>query len=182
MAGMTPPLAATTRLVLRRLSPADLAAFQAYRHDPAVGLYQGWTPQSDEAALAFINEMAAAPLLAPGAWIQLGIGDGATDHLLGDIGLRLAEDSAEAEVGISLAADAQGRGLATEALRAAFALLFALTPARRVIGHVDSRNAPSIRLLERVGMRRLDTVDAVFRGAPCREHVYALERGGEETG
>lgn len=169
------------RVTLRRLAATDLADFQAYRHDPVVGLYQGWTPQPDEAALAFITEMAAAPLLAPGAWVQLGVADRATDRLLGDVGLHLSADGGEAEVGITLSAGAQGRGLATEALRAAIALIFERTAARRVIGNVDTRNAPSIRLLERVGMRRLDTVDAVFRGAPCREHVYAIDREGDES-
>ena len=49
--------------MLRRLHPDDLAAFQAYRTDPAVGRWQGWTAQSDAQALAFLTEMAAIPLL-----------------------------------------------------------------------------------------------------------------------
>ena len=35
----------TARLVLRRFAARDLAAFQAYRCDPAVGRYQGWSVQ-----------------------------------------------------------------------------------------------------------------------------------------
>jgi hypothetical protein len=31
-------------------------------------------------------------------------------------------------------------------------------------------------LLERVGLRRVDTVATVFRGQPCLEHVYAISR------
>ena len=38
------------RITLRRLSLADLEAFQAYRSDPIVGLYQSWTPLSQDAA------------------------------------------------------------------------------------------------------------------------------------
>ena len=59
--------------MLRRLRADDLAAFQAYRHDPEVGRWQGWTPRPDAEALAFLNEMAAAPPFAPGGWTQVAV-------------------------------------------------------------------------------------------------------------
>ena len=61
------------RIVLRRLRADDLQAFQAYRHDPAVSRYQGWTAQSDDAANAFFEEMYRVKLLQRGAWTQLAI-------------------------------------------------------------------------------------------------------------
>lgn len=73
-------------------------------------------------------------------------------------------------------ADSQGRGLATVAVKEAIALVFERTPAQSVVGITDSPNSPSIRLLERVGMRKLDTRDAGFRGEPCVEFVYSLSR------
>ena len=96
---------------LRRLAARDLHAFQAYRSDPEVGRLQGWVAQPDAEALAFLNEMSTAPLLAPGLWTQLGIADTATGELLGDIGLHLSADAREVEIGFSLARSAQGRGL-----------------------------------------------------------------------
>jgi hypothetical protein len=42
--------------VLRRLATADLAAFQAYRTDAALGRYQGWSPMTDAEARAFLEE------------------------------------------------------------------------------------------------------------------------------
>jgi hypothetical protein len=36
---------------------------------------------------------------------------------------------------------------------------------------------PNVRLLERVGMRRAQTKNAIFRGEPCVEFVYAVARG-----
>jgi len=45
-----------------------------------------------------------------------------------------------------------------------------------VVAITDARNSTAIRLLERIGMRRLRTRDAVFRGEACREHSYALSR------
>ena len=138
------------RVVVRRLRAGDLERFQAYRHDPEVGRYQGWEPQADAKALAFLEEMAVEPFGRVGEWIQLAIADAEDDRLLGDIGLHLGED--EAELGITLAADAQGRGLAIEAAQAVVAGLRAHTGVRRLVGITDVRNTSSARLLERLGM------------------------------
>ena len=140
------------RVVLRRLHPGDLAAFQAYRHDPEVGRWQGWEPTSDAEARAFIDEMAAAPFGRPGEWLQIAIADAGDDRLLGDVGLYIAPEGDEAELGISLARDAQGRGLATEAAQAVVTGLRADTGVRRLVGITDVQNAASARLLERLGM------------------------------
>lgn len=164
------------RVVLRRLRAADLSAFQAYRHDATVGRYQGWTPQSEPEALAFIEQMADAPLFPAGEWVQIGIADRASDVLIGDIGVCVAADGATAEIGFSLSAPAQGRGLGSEAVNVVIRLLFQQTPVAEVIGVTDARNVPSIRLLERIGMRRVSSQDTVFRGEPCVEHTYAIGR------
>ncbi len=162
--------------LLRRLSVADLATFQAYRNDAEVGRYQGWTPMPDGEALAFLRQMSAAELLRPGEWMQIGIATPHDPALVGDIGLRLAEDGSHAEIGFTLSRGAQGRGIATAAASAAIALVFTWTDAHRVLGVTDARNLRSIRLLERIGMRRVDECAATFRGDPCIEYAYALER------
>jgi len=163
-------------VVLRRLRADDLAAFQAYRRDPGLGRFQGWTPMSDEEAAQFLAAMSCAPLFRPSQWTQIGIAAPADRPLIGDIGLHLAADRSQVEVGFTLARTAQGRGLATEAVRLAVALAFEFTAADRVVGITDSRNLASVRLLERLGMRRVETVETVFRGEPCIELVYALPR------
>ncbi len=190
---------AAGRIVLRRLDPAaDLAAFQAYRHDTELGRYQGWSAMDDAAATAFLAEMAAMPWAPPGAWMQFGIAlrnaragasDGPDDRgnpraewgrtpLIGDIGLHLDPAGREAEIGYTLAAAHQHHGLASEALRAALALVFATTPVERIVGITDARNRASCALLERIGMRHVATADAVFRGEPCVERTYVAARRG----
>lgn len=162
--------------MLRRLGSEDLPDFQAYRHDPELGRYQGWSPLSDEEAAAFLREMSTTPLLVPGHWTQIGIADPNTRRLLGDIGVFLDQDGRFAEVGFTLARHAQGRGVASAAVREVIRLLFAATAVGRVVGITDARNSASIRLLERVGMRRAETMSAVFRGEPCVEYVYEALR------
>jgi RimJ/RimL family protein N-acetyltransferase len=81
------------------------------------------------------------------------------------------------EIGFTLSPGAQGRGIGTAAVREVIDLVFRFTGAGRVVGITDARNLPSIRLLERVGMRRVDSGEAMFRGEPCVEHRYAIDRG-----
>ena len=164
------------RIVLRRLRADDLQAFQAYRHDPAVARYQGWTAQGDDAANAFFEDMYRMKLLQRGAWTQLAIARREDDGLIGDIGIRVAEDGSEAEIGFTLGRTAQRQGLATEAVTEACTLIFERTEARRILAITDSRNTSAIRLVERIGMRRISTDDAVFRGEPCVEYTYELPR------
>jgi RimJ/RimL family protein N-acetyltransferase len=162
------------RVTLRRLRPDDVARFQAYRGDPEVGRYQGWEPMTDADARAMIAEMAAAPLPALGDWVQIAIADARTDALVGDIGLHVSASGEEAELGITLAPHAQGRGLAEEAARALVAGLASATAVRRLVGITDARNAPSARLLERLGMTFEAEEETTFRGEPCLERRYAL--------
>lgn len=166
----------TQRIALRRLSVADLPAFQAYRHDPAVGLYQGWSAQPDADALAFLNEMATAQLLVPGVWCQIGIADKESNALIGDIGICVAADERTAEIGFTLSAASQGKGLASEAVIEVIALLFERTPIGRAVSITDSRNLPALRLLVNVGMRQTAVVGTTFRGEPCTEHEFEIRR------
>jgi len=162
--------------MLRRLTRDDLPEFQSYRHDPELGLYQGWSAMSDQDATKFLSEMNTTPLLNPGNWTQIGIADPNTRRLIGDIGVFLDQDGNFAEVGFTLARHAQGRGVATAAVREAINLIFSTTNVDRVVGITDARNTASLRLLERVGMLRTKITNAIFRGEQCTEYVYALLR------
>ena len=163
-------------VVLRRLAPSDLAAFQDYRQDAGLARYQGWVATPDEEALGFLGQMQGARLLQPGVWCQIGIAEADTDVLIGDMGLLLSSDATQAEVGFTLRRASHGRGLATAAVREAIALIFEHTPARRVIGAADARNTPSIRLLERAGMQRVDTRRVQAFAEAYTEFVYAIDR------
>ena len=164
------------RVRLRRLAARDLVEFQRYRHDSQVGRYQGWSPVTDPEALVFLEEMQAALLFQPGKWCQVGIADVATDLLIGDIGINIAHDEQTAEIGFSLSRNSQGVGLAAEAVSGMIRLVFERTDVSRVCAITDSRNYPCIRLLERIGMRHVDTLEAQFRDAPCLEYVFEICR------
>jgi len=165
------------RIVLRRLRPSDLAEFQAYRADPEIGRYQGWSPLPAEMAETFLREMTAAEFGVVGPWFQLAIAERSTDRLIGDIGFCICgPDNQHAELGFSLARHAQGRGLATEAVRTVIDLLFERTAIARVVAMTDARNQACIRLLQRADLRPIGTVNTVLRGEPCVEYIYAAAR------
>ena len=161
---------------LRRLRRSDLGAFQAYRCIPELGRYQSWLPMSETEALAFLVAMEGTALFQPGQWVQLGIAEPLTDILVGDIGLRLSEDSQTGEVGFTLAPSAQGRGVATGAVQEALQLLFTATPVSQIVGITDVQNTPSARLLQRLGFECRETRNAIFRGQECMEQVFVLPR------
>lgn len=177
---MHDPLPITTpRTRLRRLMPADLPRFQHYRNNPDVGRWQGWAPMTDDAAMAFLQDNAKGPFCPPGHWFQLAIADRDSDQLLGDIGVHLHGDAGLlAELGFTLAPAAQGQGLATEAVGAAAQMLLAHTPVQRIVAVADVRNTASIKLLQRLGLRRFAVLPALFGGQPCVEAHFALRRHG----
>ncbi len=161
----------TQRLALRRFEARDVDRFAAYRADAELARYQGWSPMSAEAAGAFVAEMHAAPALVEGAWFQLAIARRPGGELIGDIGLCLGAGGA-LEIGFTLERRSHGQGFATEAVGALLQTLLARPEVRRVVGIVDARNQPSIRVLERLGMRLVGREDTVFKGAPCTELRY----------
>lgn len=172
----------TPRTRLRRLAVADLARFQAYRHDAETGRWQGWQPMDDAAARAFLQDMSTRPFGTPGSWFQLAIAERDSDALIGDIGVQLHGSGGQvAELGFTLAPSAQGRGLATEAVQALVSWLLTHSPAQRVVAVADTRNAASLRLLQRLGMRPFATLPAQFRGQPCLEQHWVARRENRIT-
>ena len=163
---------------VRRLRCSDRRAFQAYRSEAELGRYQGWEPMSEQGAFDFLYGMSLVRGFRRGDWIQLGIAEAGTDWLIGDIGMYWSEGGSYGEGGDTLRTSSQGRGLATAAVRAVIELFFGQTEARWVQAVTDERNVASVRLLERLGFVHLATRAARFRGQPCVDLEYRLERGG----
>jgi RimJ/RimL family protein N-acetyltransferase len=131
----------------------------------------------DAGAAAFIDAMAMARFGVPGEWFQIAVAEKDADALIGDIGVCVRDDLTQtAEIGFTIAPAAQGRGLGTEAVIGVIALLFDSGGIGCIEGITDVRNVPSIRLLERVGMRLARVQDTMYKGEMCTEHVYAIER------
>ncbi|UQB14161.1 GNAT family N-acetyltransferase [Clavibacter nebraskensis] len=144
----------TERLLLRRMSPADAPAMWAYRRLDEVTRWVTSRPVDEAAWIGGSGAMLRDQLV-----LEL---DG---RVVGDVMVRVEDACAQrevahlavgtqAELGWTLDPAVGGRGLATEAVRAAVRIAFEGLGVRRVVASAFADNAPSLRLAERVGMRR----------------------------
>jgi RimJ/RimL family protein N-acetyltransferase len=167
----------TKRLLLRPFQDSDLELFLAYRNDPEVARYQGWSvPYPRQAALDFIAEMKTAQI-QPGNWLQLALELQANGETIGDVAIhQMKSDPRQAYLGYSLARAYWGQGYASEAIRAVLDLLFAELNLHRVVAECDVENEASWRLLERLGFRREAHLheNIFFKGAYGSEYHYAM--------
>jgi aminoglycoside 6'-N-acetyltransferase len=167
----------TPRLRLRRFAAADVAAFVAYRNEPAVARYQSWDSIATPEAVAMIASHSAGEPGAPGVWFQFAVTRLPELELIGDCGLHVdAADPRLGEVGISFAAAHQGQGLASEALSAILGFSFETLGLHRVHAVVDRRNEAAVRLFRKAGLRQeaLFLQHTWFKGSWCDEYVFAI--------
>lgn len=171
---------ATPRLILRRFGDADLEPFLAYRSDPEISRYQGWSePYTREMAEAFIREMKAQQPGAPGEWFQWAIELRASGEMIGDCAFYLLrQDTRQAEIGVTLAKQFQGQGYAREAIQRLLAYLFDELELHRVCANCDPENGPAWQILERMGFRReAHFIENLwFKGRYASEYWYGMLR------
>ena len=150
----------TERLVLRRSDPGDAATISSYRSDPEVHRYQGWERTDPVGVRAEIEEMSRRAPGEPGGWVQLSVEERESGRLVGDVGLSLAEgEPGVIKVGYTISPDVQGRGYATEAVRALVDYAFDALGADVVRAYASEENEPSIRVAEKVGMRLVERLE-----------------------
>jgi RimJ/RimL family protein N-acetyltransferase len=171
----------TDRLTLRPAETADLPAVFAVRSQPEVAEWMPDHPTSyDEWLLRLGRSGAVDRMLVMEA-------DG---RVIGDLYLHVqdawtqaevkeAGEQAQAEIGWSLAPEHQGKGYVTEAATELVRICFEELGVRRLSAQAFADNAPSLRVMERIGM----TCEAHFRSESLhRDHgwvdgvVYGLLR------
>jgi RimJ/RimL family protein N-acetyltransferase len=166
----------TDRLVLREWRDADLEPFAAMNADPVVMQFfpETYTEERTRRFIARIRE----------CWAERGYGLWAVERqdtggFIGYVGLWPATFPAHftpaVEVGWRLAADHWGRGYATEGARAALPYGFSTAGLDEIVSFTSAINVRSVRVMERLGMRRDVTGDFehpnVPEGHPTRPHV-----------
>jgi aminoglycoside 6'-N-acetyltransferase len=144
------------RVALRRFHPGDVAGFVAYRSSVRVARFQSWdAPFPREEGEQFVRALAKEHPDTPGAWFQFAVALRPAGPLIGDCAaVPSAGDPRQCEIGFTIAPEYQGHGYATEAVRLLLGYLFTARGKHRVTACCDPRNAASVALLERLGMRR----------------------------
>lgn len=145
----------TDRLRITALMPGDASALFDHRTAEDVARFQSWVPRCVDEARAFIVRNASGSFNRNDSWYQLAVRSAATGELVGDLGLHfVADDGHQVEIGFTIAPAHQRHGLGSEAVAALLDYLFTVLNKHRVFASVDPRNAASMALLSRVGMRQ----------------------------
>ncbi|MGH8028550.1 MAG: GNAT family N-acetyltransferase [Arenimonas sp.] len=166
----------TPRLRLREFRADDAGGLYAVHSDPRVmryWSYPAWT-RMEQAQAKVADTLGQRARGDVHVW---AVADRDSDCLIGSIAaFNLDRAQARAEIGYSLAAEWHGRGLAQESLRAVLAFLFGDLQLERIEADVDPRNAPSCRLLERLGFVREGVLRQRWRvaGEVSDSAIYGL--------
>ena len=148
------PILATDRLRLRPMTAADTEAVFSLFSDSVVTRYLNRLPMTTLADAAALIERATAEYTG-GTALRLGLVLAGNDRVIGTGNLLHFDwPSRRAEVGYALAQPYWGRGLAGEATTAVIEYGFETLDLHRIEAELDPRNAPSLRVLERLGFGR----------------------------
>ncbi|WP_245949177.1 GNAT family N-acetyltransferase [Lutibacter citreus] len=142
------------RIILRPLEPLDNTQIFKYRSDTETNKYQSWIPEKLKDVDEFISKLPMEFNKAE-TWSQLAIIEKRSNIVIGDIGIHfIGEDNLQSEIGITLSKNKQGKGFATEAMKATIDFLFKELNKHRIITSIDPENTRSIKLVERLGFRK----------------------------
>ena len=172
----------TRRTLLRQWKDADLPAWAAMNADPEVRRHFPSVQTEDEA----LDEAGRArALLRQRGWGFWALQIAGVMPFAGVVGLLVTGFEARfvpcVEVGWRLARETWGRGYASEAAAAAAQFAFERLELEEIVAIATESNAPSRRVMERLGMRH-DPAGGfdhprIAEGHPLRRHVlYRLAR------
>ncbi|MCG8442073.1 MAG: GNAT family N-acetyltransferase [Caulobacterales bacterium] len=178
------PTLATERLILRGHRAGDLDACARMWADLSVVQHIGGRPSTrDETWRRMLGNVGLWPMLGYGYW---ALEERASGAFVGDIGFADFERditpsiAGAPEAGWVLTPSAQGRGYATEALRAALAWADDALRAARTVCIINPDNAASIRVARKCGYGEQERTD--YRDKPTLIFARALGQAGEAGG
>jgi RimJ/RimL family protein N-acetyltransferase len=146
----------TARLTLRPYVAGDLGHLRDLMSREDVVRYLPWPPMDLEQARAKLQQRLAQTRIGDGqdALVPAAV-ETATGRVVGEFMLRVPNTAnGQGEVGWSIHPDFQGRGYATEGARAMLRVGFEDLGLHRIHAGADARNVASLRVMERLGMRR----------------------------
>ena len=163
----------TSRLILRATAEEDISVLQNLilgDGDVMRFAFSG-APMARDAAEDFIRRFFTFGSSLTGMAV---LTEKPTGEVIGFAGLSPCDalGADDFEIGFVLARRAWGKGIATEVDEAQLVFGFEQLNCGRLLGMVDPRNAPSIRALEKLGMRCLVTIADPKRGS---RSVYVIE-------
>jgi RimJ/RimL family protein N-acetyltransferase len=167
----------TRRLLLRPYVADDLDALHDIERRAETARYLYNEPLTREATRAVLERRRAMTAIDDEHDLVLVLVLPMSRHVVGHATLqRVSREHRQGEVGYVLHPDHQGHGYASEAAALMMRLGFEELRLHRIVGRLDARNAPSARVLERLGMRREAHLheNEFVNGEWVDELVYAI--------
>lgn len=165
----------TERLFLTTWQPGDWLALQPVARDPEVMRYvTGGFPWSDEKIREYVERQIRT--YAERGFCRWKLIEKSSDAVIGFCGIGFWRDSPDPEIGWWLARSHWGRGLATEAARAALDDAFKRVQLERIMSVAERENTASIRIMQKLGLK----FDSEFTDEGKRLVRYALRRDEHE--
>lgn len=165
----------TERLLLREMNEADLPDLAEMLQNPAV-MYAYEHDFSDRDVQAWLDRQTTRYRTCGfGLWAVLRKD---TMEMIGQAGLTMQpyKNTEVLEIGYLLKETHWHRGYATEAARGCKAYAFETLHANAVHSIIKTDNFASIRVAERLGMRREDTFTTRYYHGDMQHYLYALHR------
>ena len=167
----------TRRLALRRSHAGDAETIAAYRSDPEVLRYQGWERTDADGVSEEIEAMATRAPGDPDGWVQFSVETRDAGRLVGDVGLSPADgEPGVVKIGYTMDPAHQGRGYATEAVRALVDYAFDTLGAHIVRAYASAENLPSIRVAEKAGLTLVERFERTYEGETWQGVRYEIAR------
>lgn len=170
---------ATDRLILRELVERDARRIFEIESIPEVGRYLMTIPECVEDSEEYVRGLIVEATEVPRRAFDFAVTVRGDDRLVGRCGMKRSDsDLRDAMFWYVLDPAVHGHGYATEAARALLAFAFGELALHRMWADVDPRNPPSLRVLERLGLRKeahhVENVEV--RGEWCDTVIYAMLR------
>ncbi len=161
-------------ITLRTLTKEDIPALYEWMPDKAMYTYWGKNVGKTDLHPELMFEKQKKPTKS----FHLGIICNEDKKAIGEIWIYLIENDRMAKVAFRVSPAYQGRGYASQALRAAVDFCFESTELQRLWTDVDIRNAASIRVLEKCGFVREGHIrQGKMVSAWCDYYIYGLIKG-----
>jgi RimJ/RimL family protein N-acetyltransferase len=146
----------TPRLLLREWEPEDWEPVFAYRSDPRVREYDLTPAETEQEVKCKVRIRHGVRMLYPSPDYVLALALKPEGRVIGEIGLFPLPSGRRALMGFMLHQEYWNRGLATEAASALLDWAFRVGRYSTVLSMCHPDNVGSWRVMEKVGMRRLD--------------------------
>jgi RimJ/RimL family protein N-acetyltransferase len=165
----------TQRLRLREFEPADIPILYAYNQHPEFQRYESGPPVSEYKFHRIIDDIIAQQTCEPRFCYYFAMV--CADQVIGSCYLAVRDlDHQQAEIGYTVGFEHWRKGFATEAARAIVQFGFEVLDMHRIYAEVISANQASVRVLEKIGMRREAELceNAHFSGRWWNTYLYAM--------